>query len=72
MIRPLPELSRIQVPILALLSTGITYTDPKITRRLLAENPRTQTVTIDAYHWPLTENPVQVREAIEEWCIALP
>jgi pimeloyl-ACP methyl ester carboxylesterase len=72
MIRPLPELSRIQVPILALLSTGITYTDPKITRRLLAENPRTQTVTIDAYHWPLTENPVQVREAIEEWCNALP
>jgi pimeloyl-ACP methyl ester carboxylesterase len=72
MIRPLPELSRIPAPILALLSTGVTYTDPEITRALLAENPRTQTVTIDAYHWPLTENPVQVREAIEEWCNALP
>jgi len=68
MIRPLPELSRIQAPILALLSTSITYTDPQITRTLLAENPGTKIVTVDAYHWPLTENPVQVREAIEEWC----
>jgi pimeloyl-ACP methyl ester carboxylesterase len=72
MIRPLPELSRIQAPILALLSTSITYTDPQITRALLAENPGTKIVTVDAYHWPLTENPVQVREAIERWCEALP
>lgn len=71
MIRPLPELSRIPAPILALLSTGLTYTDPQTTRALLAENPGTKIVTIDAYHWPLTENPVQVREAIEEWCNAL-
>jgi pimeloyl-ACP methyl ester carboxylesterase len=71
MIRPLPELSRIQAPILALLSTSITYTDPHTTRALLAENPGTKIVTVDAYHWPLTENPVQVREAIEEWCNAL-
>jgi hypothetical protein len=28
-------------------------------------------VTIDAYHWPLTENPTQVRAAIEKWCYAL-
>lgn len=68
MIRPLPELARIRAPILALLSTGITYTDPQITRALLAENPGTKIVTIDAYHWPLTENPVQVRTAIEKWC----
>jgi pimeloyl-ACP methyl ester carboxylesterase len=72
MIRPLPELARIQAPILALLSTGITYTDPQITRTLLAENPGTKIVTIDAYHWPLTENPVQVRAAIEAWCGRLP
>jgi pimeloyl-ACP methyl ester carboxylesterase len=71
MIRPLPELARIPAPILALLSTGITYTDPQITRAMLAENPGTKIVTIDAYHWPLTENPGQVREAIEKWCGAL-
>jgi pimeloyl-ACP methyl ester carboxylesterase len=68
MIRPLPELARIQAPILALLSTGITYTDPQTTHAMLAEHPQTQTVTIDAYHWPLTENPAQVRAAIEAWC----
>ena len=72
MIRPLPRLSRIRAPILALLSTGITYTDPQKTRALLAENPGTQIVTVNAYHWPLTENPVQVRETIEKWCETLP
>ncbi len=71
-IRPLPSLTRIQAPILALLSTGITYTDPQTTRAMLAEHPRTQMVTIDAYHWPLTENPLQVRAAIERWCAHLP
>lgn len=68
MVRPLPELVRIPVPILALLSKGITYTDPPTTRALLAAHPATEIVTIDAYHWPLTENPAQVRAAIERWC----
>ena len=72
MIRPLPPLEHIQTPILVLLSTGITYTDPQTTRALLAQNPRTQTAAIDAYHWPLTENPQQVRTAIEQWCARLP
>ncbi len=71
-IRPLPPLSRIDAPILALLSTGITYTDPQTTRAMLAENPRTGIVTIEAYHWPLTENPLQVRHAIEAWCERFP
>lgn len=70
-IRPLPELARIRAPILALLSSGVTYTDPEITRAMLAGNSRTQIITIDAYHWPLTENPVQVREVIEKWCAQL-
>ncbi len=67
-VRPLPPLSQIQTPILALLSTGITYTNPNITREIIAAHPWSQTVTIDAYHWPLTENPSQVRAAIEHWC----
>jgi len=66
--RPLPALAEIKVPILALLSSGITYTDPGITQKTLAGNARAQTVTVDAYHWPLTEKPQQVREAIEKWC----
>jgi esterase len=66
--RPLPTLAEIKVPILALLSSGITYTDPGITQKMLAGNAQVQTVTVDAYHWPLTEKPQQVREAIEKWC----
>lgn len=71
-IRPLPPFSQINAPILALLSTGITYTDPQTTRAMLAENPRAEIVTIEAYHWPLTENPLQVRHAIETWCKRFP
>lgn len=66
--RPLPALAEIKVPILALLSSGVTYTDPGITQKTLAGNAQVQTVTVDAYHWPLTEKPQQVREAIEKWC----
>ncbi|HEY5683336.1 MAG TPA: alpha/beta hydrolase [Sulfuricaulis sp.] len=66
--RPLPPFSQINAPILALLSSGITYTDPQTTRSMLTENPHTEIVTIEAYHWPLTENPLQVRQAIEAWC----
>ena len=71
-IRPLPPLAQLPAPILALLSKGITYTDPQTTHAMLAENPRIQIVAIDAYHWPLTENPLQVRNSIEQWCVRLP
>lgn len=70
-IHPLPPLSRIPAPILALLSKGITYTDPETTRRVLSEHARIRIETIDAYHWPLTEKPAQVRAAIETWCAQL-
>ena len=66
--RPLPALAEIKAPILALLSSGITYTDPGITQKMLAGNAQVQTVTIGAYHWPLTEKPLEVRAAIEKWC----
>jgi pimeloyl-ACP methyl ester carboxylesterase len=70
--RPLPALAEIKAPILTLLSSGITYTDPGITQKTLAGFARVQTVTVDAYHWPLTEKPRQVREAIEKWCDRFP
>ncbi|WP_372521950.1 alpha/beta fold hydrolase [Sulfuricaulis sp.] len=70
--RPLPALAEIKVPILALLSSGITYTDPGITQKMLAGNAQVRTVMVDAYHWPLTEKPRQVREAIEKWCERFP
>jgi len=72
MVRPLPQLASLPTPILALLSTGITYTDPSVTRRILSGHPDMTIVTIDAYHWPLTEKPQAVREAIERWCERFP
>lgn len=70
MLRPLPSLAGITVPVLVLLSSGITYTDPARTRQALGQLQRVQVATIDAYHWPLTERPHEVREAIERWCRA--
>lgn len=67
MLRPLPPLAALGVPILVLLSRGVTYTDPAATERLLDAAPNVERVTVDAYHWPLTEQPQQVREAIEAW-----
>ncbi len=67
-LRPLPPLSKIKVPVLVLLSSGLTYTDPAKTRKTIAQFTDAQTVTINAYHWPLTEKPREVRQAIEKWC----
>jgi pimeloyl-ACP methyl ester carboxylesterase len=66
--RPLPSLAGIPIPTLVLLSRGVTFSDPEITRRLLAPLPHVRVTAIDAYHWPLTEKPVEVRQAIEQWC----
>lgn len=71
MMRPLPRPATIAAPILVLLSKGVTYTDPAATERLLDESPNAERLTLDAYHWPLTETPDQVRNAIEHWIAKL-
>jgi pimeloyl-ACP methyl ester carboxylesterase len=71
MVRSLPALSSITIPVLILLSRGQTYTDPDRSREVIVRIPDVRLVLIDAYHWPLTERPVEVREAIESWCAAL-
>ncbi|BAU48699.1 alpha/beta hydrolase [Sulfurifustis variabilis] len=67
MLRPLPSLAGLDLPALVLLSKGLTYTDPERTRRLLAGAPLVESVTVDAFHWPLTESPAAVRGEIEAW-----
>lgn len=67
MVRPLPAPSEIAVPMLVLLSRSVTYTDPDKTMQLLRDAPNADYESVDAYHWPLTERPEQVREAIERW-----
>jgi len=72
LVRPLPPLGTIAVPVLAVLSKGITFTDLKATTRLLETLPAVEIQLVEASHWPLTEQPVTVREAIERWCARLP
>lgn len=67
MLRSLPDLATLPMPMLVLLSRAVTYTDPAATARELAAAPDAERRTIDAYHWPLTEQPEQVRSAIETW-----
>lgn len=71
MVRSLPPLSGIRVPVLIVLSRGVTYTDPDRSRAIMKRIPEVKIAPIDAYHWPLTERPVEVREAIESWCEGL-
>ena len=69
--RRLP-LTEIRAPFLALLSGGRTFTDPDITRRLLAALPGGEIQELDAKHWIPTEQPEAMRRAIERWVTALP
>ena len=64
---PLPDLVKVDCPVVVVLSKGITFADAKINREALERFPDVQFKGVDANHWPLTESPDEVREAIEEW-----
>jgi pimeloyl-ACP methyl ester carboxylesterase len=66
--RPIPRLQQIDAPVLALVSRAVTFTDIDTTRAVLTRCPNSQIALLTAYHWPLTERPVEVRRAIEDWC----
>ncbi len=66
--RALPPPADIRAPVQVLLSKGVTFTDPEIMRAWIAQFPSAETQTIEAWHWPLTERPAEVREAIEKCC----
>ncbi len=67
----LSDLSAITTPVLALLSTGSTFSDPMLTERVLARFSDCQVVKLDARHWIPTEQPEAMRRAIEDWCMGL-
>lgn len=64
---PLPKLEAIAAPTLVLESTGVHFQDRARSRAALARLPDLQLVEINATHWPLTERPDEVRQAIEAW-----
>lgn len=69
--RPLPPLEEIPVPVLFVLSKGVTFSRPEVVRAAIERAPNAQTAIIDCYHWPLTEKPDDVRRALEQWCATL-
>jgi esterase len=62
-----PELSAIGAPVLALLSSGATLSDPLVTRAVLAALPDCEIVGLQARHWIPTEQPEAMRVEIENW-----
>jgi pimeloyl-ACP methyl ester carboxylesterase len=65
--RPL-RLDTIAAPALALPSTGAHFTDPALAEEALRALPNLTLERIAALHWIPTEQPQQMREAIERWC----
>ncbi|MFN0302374.1 MAG: alpha/beta fold hydrolase, partial [Burkholderiales bacterium] len=62
----------IEAPVLLVLSSGATFAAPARTREIVAQWATPSVVTIQAEHWPLTEKPDEVRQAIEAWVEGLP
>ncbi|MBX3602699.1 MAG: alpha/beta hydrolase [Rubrivivax sp.] len=66
MFRPAPRPRELDLPVLALLSSGATFADAGEMRAALA-GPRVTLRTVHCQHWPLTERPAEVRQAVEDW-----
>ncbi len=66
--RALPPPADVQVPVLVLLSNGVTFTDAATMRTWASGFPSGRVQAIDAHHWPLTERPIEVRLAVERFC----
>jgi len=66
-VSPLPDPAGINVPVQVLISGGTTVADLDVNRAEAARFPNSEVVMLAANHWPLTETPDAVREAIEAW-----
>ncbi len=66
---PLPSLARIGVPALILLSRNSSMTDPAKATEILRAMPRAEFAMLDAQHWIPTEQPEEMRRAIEDWLL---
>jgi esterase len=57
----------LKAPVLLVLSSGATFADPARTHEIASQWTTPTVVKIEAEHWPLTEKPVEIRQAIEAW-----
>ena len=67
-VKPLPALEEVQVPILVLLSGGASISSFDHTREIIERFPNAKIEIVDADHWLLTEKPEETRHIIEKWC----
>ena len=65
----LPDVGGIDAPVLALISRDSTMTDPRRTRAVLSAFRNLTCVDIPARHWIPTEEPVALRQAVEDWLL---
>ena len=68
-VSPLPDPTSIDIPVQVLLSGGTTLADLDVNRAEAARFPNSEVVILGANHWPLTETPDAVRNAIESWMV---
>jgi len=66
-LQPLPPFDGLDLPCLALLSSGGLFGDPARTRRTLTGLPRVEIHSLDAQHWLPTEQPEAMRLLIQDW-----
>lgn len=66
-VSPLPDVSSIAVPVLVLLCGGTTLADLSVNEAEARRFPNVDIHVLEANHWPLTETPGAVREAIDDW-----
>ena len=66
-VEPNPPLADVGVPVLVLLSTGISFAELGVSVQEVGRFPDGELVLLDSNHWPLTETPDDVREALEDW-----
>ncbi len=67
LLRETPPPAAFPQPVLVILSAAGTFAEPPAVADWVAGFPRGEWVSIDCHHWPLTERPQEVRQAIERW-----
>lgn len=69
LVRPLPHLEDVTTKVMAIVSKGAEISDRKGTAQQMQRFHQAEIQSIEADHWPLTENPEQTRTIIEQWCM---
>ena len=66
-VSPLPDPEGVGCPVLVLVCGGTTLSRLDANKAEAKRFPSSEVVMLKANHWPLTETPDDVREAVEDW-----